>query len=310
MRRYLASSLASAAVAIVFSAGFAASPVYASQLLVTNGGVSVTSDDVEAERVARSGPPQLSMSLNASRQPAAAIVNQLYRRKMLADYARERNLENAPWVQARLHRAREEVLANVAVESKRAELLGQIPDVSKRAFELYQADPESFSLPTRVRVAHILLSPTPERCGEDLEAEVANLRDRILAGEAFTELAKAVSDDSATAKEDGELPWFGRGEMVPAFEKAAFALKNPGDLSAPVTTQYGVHLIQLLERQEGRQQSFDEVKPGLISRLKQEWIKAEMASWRSELLDPSKATVNEAALEAYLKSNGEAASRP
>ena len=109
--------------------------------------------------------------------------------------------------------------------------------------------------PYRAEVAarHILVSPdTPGGDGEanlvspdSARALVASLRDRVLGGEDFAALAREVSDDPGSGSRSGDLGTFGRRRMVAPFEEAAFALQNVGDLSEPVETQFGWHLIQL-----------------------------------------------------------------
>ena len=77
------------------------------------------------------------------------------------------------------------------------------------------------------------------------------LRERILAGEDFAALAAAYSDDSGSAANGGDLGWFGRGAMVAPFEEAAFSLPL-GEVSEPIKTDFGYHLIEVIERDEAR----------------------------------------------------------
>jgi len=99
------------------------------------------------------------------------------------------------------------------------------------------------------RIGWILLPVLPS--GPDLDAaisEMAGLRDRILAGESFEDLAAEYSDDGS-ASNGGSLGTFGPGDMVAAFEQAAYALE-PGEVSLPVVSPFGVHLIRLDARNE------------------------------------------------------------
>lgn len=89
-------------------------------------------------------------------------------------------------------------------------------------------------MPTQVRASHILVKT---------EAEVQKLQSELAGGAAFEALAKKVSQCPSGA-EGGDLGWFGRGMMVPSFEQAAFAMQV-GEVSAPVKTQFGYHLIKL-----------------------------------------------------------------
>lgn len=81
----------------------------------------------------------------------------------------------------------------------------------------------------------------------ETEAEAQDVLARLESGEDFAALAQEVSIDSGTADNGGDLGWFGRGRMVPEFEDAAFALE-PGEISQPVATAYGYHIIQVLDK--------------------------------------------------------------
>lgn len=102
-----------------------------------------------------------------------------------------------------------------------------------------------------VRVAHMLVTINPgaddagqQRAKARIDAAYARLR----SGEAFEKVVREVSDDATSKPNGGALPAFGTGKHVPAFEEAAFALTNPGDISAPVKTNYGWHILKLVER--------------------------------------------------------------
>lgn len=100
------------------------------------------------------------------------------------------------------------------------------------------------------------------------------LRERILAGEDFAALAQAYSDDRGSAVEGGDLGWFAKGTMVPEFDQAAFSLPI-GEVSEPIKTTYGYHLIEVLER--------DQARPKAEAQLKQENAQAFQA-WLDEQL--------------------------
>lgn len=95
-------------------------------------------------------------------------------------------------------------------------------------------------------------TPTPApRSEAEAIALATELRERILAGEKFEDIAAQYSDDTSNAQSGGDLGWFGRGAMVAAFEDAAFALPI-GQISEPITTSFGVHLIEVLEKDPAR----------------------------------------------------------
>ena len=103
-------------------------------------------------------------------------------------------------------------------------------------------------IPTQYEVSEVVIEPTISEAERDrVRGELAELRERILKGDKFSMLAKLYSQDPGSASKGGELGFFGRGRMVAEFEAAAFALK-PGEVSPIVETQYGFHIIQLIER--------------------------------------------------------------
>ena len=125
----------------------------------------------------------------------------------------------------------------------------------------------------QVHARHILIrfqgSQLPIKPGQkdlsDAEAlaKVQALKQRIQGGEDFAKVASQESDDTGSGANGGDLGTFRHGQMVPSFEQAAFALK-PGELSEPVKTQYGYHLIKVESRDN---RSFQEVRPDLERQL-------------------------------------------
>lgn len=118
-------------------------------------------------------------------------------------------------------------------------------------------------------------TPTPEPRNEEQTLALANeLRQRLLNGEDFAKLAAEYSDDPGSAAQGGDLGWFGRGRMVSPFEEAAFSLPV-GEISEPVKTDFGYHIIQVLER--------DSAHPKDENQLAQERIQA-FQTWLNEQL--------------------------
>ncbi|MBU0765269.1 MAG: peptidylprolyl isomerase, partial [Bacteroidetes bacterium] len=105
--------------------------------------------------------------------------------------------------------------------------------------------------PGQVRVAHIMvavpqgITPAEE---EKKKARIFEVNNKLKEGGDFHALALEYSDDKGTAKRGGELNWFGTGQMLPEFENTAFLLNSPGDISEPVRTSVGWHIIKLIEK--------------------------------------------------------------
>jgi len=225
------------------------------------GGATITADEVMAE--ARRLPPQAQAQTLGRPSGVAQLAQNLAFRRELARRAEAEGLQNDPKVAAALLLARERVLADAAL----AKVDGAAPDraaLERLARNQYDAAPEKFDTPEQVRVRHILVSAKacePEAKARELLAQARQ------PGADFAALAKANSDDPGSASRGGDLGFFGRGQMTAAFETAAFALKQPGDLSDVVKTEFGFHVIRLEERKPARKQSFEEVRDNLIRTL-------------------------------------------
>jgi peptidyl-prolyl cis-trans isomerase C len=131
------------------------------------------------------------------------------------------------------------------------------------AKKYYDARPDLFETEVLLTASHILKMAKTEEEFNRAEEQIIEIRKKIENGEAFVDLIKKESDDS---QNDGHLGTFGKGRMVPPFEKAAFALKV-GEISEPVKSQFGWHLIELHDRKEPEVTSFEEVKEKIIEYL-------------------------------------------
>ncbi|PWT98369.1 MAG: hypothetical protein C5B51_29455 [Terriglobia bacterium] len=142
----------------------------------------------------------------------------------------------------------------------------------------YNQNKEQYRTPDRVKVRHILLKTTEKPASEEpkIKARAEDLLKQIKAGGNFAELAKKNSEDTGSAQNGGELPdWVTKGQTVPEFEQAAFTMK-PGATSDLVKTQYGYHIIQVLQHEDARLRPFEEVKAELAKQFKKERVGDQM----------------------------------
>lgn len=136
----------------------------------------------------------------------------------------------------------------------------------------YDAHREDFRREAQVHARHILFRLSPQASSEEetrIRAQAEEVLLRVQAGEDFTTLASTFSDDPGPAQQGGDLGFFKRGAMVKAFEDAAFALQ-PGEVSGPVRTDFGYHLIKLEEVQEAGYTPLASVQEQLRERLTRE----------------------------------------
>ena len=148
----------------------------------------------------------------------------------------------------------------------------------------YSANQESYRVPARVKVRHILIeTPKPGADGkidqkgvDAARAKAMEVLKQAKATSDWTELAKKYSADPGSKDKGGELGWLGRGQTVPEFDKAAFA-QNKGQISDPVQTTFGFHIIQTEDKEDAHLKPLAEVRPALEEALKQDKVKAALA---------------------------------
>ncbi|HYS15845.1 MAG TPA: peptidyl-prolyl cis-trans isomerase [Candidatus Binatia bacterium] len=139
--------------------------------------------------------------------------------------------------------------------------------------KFYQEHLKEYESPRQVRAAHVLVR-VPETGGSEGEdkarAKVADVIRRAKAGADFGKLAQEVSEDPGSASRGGDIGLVSKGEMVPQFEQALFALKKGEVSPEPVRTPFGFHAIKVFEIQEGGRKPLKEVAPQIRSRLSAE----------------------------------------
>lgn len=146
----------------------------------------------------------------------------------------------------------EKVKANVLVQYSIKKLMGSIVVTEEDLKAYFDQNPEQFQSGEQVKASHILVSS---------EEEALKIQQEIQNGLSFEEAAKKYST-CPSKEQGGDLGSFSRGRMVPEFENAAFSM-NVGEVSAPVKTQFGYHLIQLVDHQSSAVQAFDTIKDQL-----------------------------------------------
>ena len=153
------------------------------------------------------------------------------------------------------------------------EVAKQFPVTDEDLRRAYNQNRDRYRLPERVHVRHILLKTTdkPKEELPKIKARAEDLLKQIKGGADFAELAKKNSEDPGSAVKGGDLDWIARGQTVKNFEDAAFSLK-PKEISNVITTEYGFHIIQVLEKEEPRVKPFEEVKAELATERRKQVV--------------------------------------
>jgi peptidyl-prolyl cis-trans isomerase C len=210
------------------------------------------------------------------------------RMKMLASAGMKAGLDKDPDVIQQLALMRENLVANAQLQQIEKSINVSEEELKKQ----YDAKKSEYE---QVSARHILIafkgSPAaqpgkPELTEEQAKAKAEALQKQIAGGASFEELAKKESDDVGSGARGGDLGEFGRGQMVPEFEKAAFEAKV-GDVTPVVRTQFGYHIIKV---EEHGSTPFEEVRPTLERTEKQTRVQAALEQMKTN----AKATFNDA----------------
>lgn len=132
----------------------------------------------------------------------------------------------------------------------------------------YQQNIAQYEVPNRVHVQHILLTTVGKTSAEveEIRQKAEDILKQVKKGGNFADLAKKYSEDPGSKDKGGDLGFITQGQTVPAFEKVAFSLQ-PGQVSDLVKTEYGFHIIKVLENEPAHTKSFEEVKDSLRAPL-------------------------------------------
>jgi len=159
----------------------------------------------------------------------------------------------------------------IDIDAMRAKVVIPPADIERE----YKNNEEQYSTPEQVRASHILLK-TEGKDDAAVKAKAEDLLKQARAGADFAELAKKNSEDEASAKNGGDLDYFGKGRMVPEFDAAVFAMQ-PGQISDLVKTQYGYHIIKLIDKKPATTRPLAQVRQQLNDQLAYQKAQAQAA---------------------------------
>lgn len=242
---------------------WAQTPSAAATPLAQGGGIAVTTADIEADAHMRM-PPEMQSMVLSNAKTVGQIASNMYVRRALAQQAAKLGLDKDAQIADQLQLARDKVMSDAMLARIDAQHAPSDKAALDQARSVYQAKPERFQVGEQVQARHILIAGTTPESKAQAEKLLAELK----GGADFAKLAQEHSADKGSAAKGGELGLFGKGRMVPEFEQAAFALKNKGDLSDLVKTQFGYHIIQLEAHKPAHTRAFDEVKDELVKEVR------------------------------------------
>jgi len=225
-RKFLFISIALIMILCAWNTGFAAEPE-GDGIIVKIENEIITEDEID--KLIESLDPQMAAMYNTP-EGRASIVEEIINARLFAIKGAEEGLDKSAEYLDDVERYKKHALMKVTVDK----MLENIEVTDDDAQKFYDENSAQFIQPEQIRASHILVSDDVE-----MEKVLAELK----AGEAFEDVAKKYST-CPSSENGGDLGFFGRGQMVPEFEKVAFEMEV-GKVSDPVTTQFGVHVIRV-----------------------------------------------------------------
>ena len=200
-----------------------------------------------------------AMMLYNSEQGRKMIIDEIISIRLFALDAENKKLDQTPEFQARILNVKRSMLAQELIK----EVLKDSAITEEDAKNFYAEHiNDYFTRPEQVHAKHILIS-------DDVNSQdnIIKIQDALKNNVPFEDLAQKYSLDPGSAQNGGDLGEFPRGMMVPEFEQVAFNLKNSGDISQPVKTQFGWHIIKLENKIPSGVVPFEDVKEQLMQEL-------------------------------------------
>lgn len=255
-------------IIFIFCMTFTACAEEESPVLATVNGKIITQADFDL--MIENIPPEKRMDP----QIRITLLDNMIKNELFVQKAQEANLDKDADIikKAELYKHKLMVQKYVEMDIKKA---ANIDDAKMQAY--YEANLQKFTQPEQVHAAHILVKD---------EATAKTVMEKIKSGEAFDALAKTYSTDSS-AQQGGDLGFFSKGRMVKPFEDSAFVLK-PGEISEIVKSEFGFHIIKVIEKKEQSAEPFEKVKPTIENYLMREFAKTYIEGRIKELQEAAK----------------------
>lgn len=258
-------TLALAAIAAALSAGSAFADG-ADTVLATIGNDKIVQADIDGVMASLSPQERAQYDNAAGRE---AILDSIIDLKVFARSAREQKLDSDERYKKAMASFEERLLATLAQEKLFAS--ASITPTEEEAKAYYDEHKEIFQVPASIRASHILIRADKNMPDKDQKA-AAKRASEILSDIqskkiTFEDAAKEYSADPGSRTRGGDLGFFTKGQMVPEFEKAAFALKKGEMTRKPIKSEFGYHIIKLTDTREANIRSFEEVKTDIINDL-------------------------------------------
>ena len=267
--------------------------VFAADLVSDNSHNKV--DNVDVDILLEVAPVKQQKGLLNNKKNLDKQLEQAYIKKVLAKMAKEEGLDKKPKNTARLQAIIDNALFMLKLDAVKH---SSKKDFTKYAKQLYHANKADYKVEERIDAAHILASNKKIKDEEAL-AKIKKIKKELAVGADFQELALRESDDKTVKKNKGELGKFTKKQLVKEFTNVAFTMKL-GEISEPVKTSFGYHIIKLNKKIPAGYLSFEEVKDKIINDLKEKDWEVRRANYYEQIKKDNKMEIDGKALDEYV----------
>ena len=240
------------------------------------GNTKITQADLEREI---KNLPEFAQKLFEGSGGKEKFLDELIKKELLYQEALKKGIDKDAEYQRKVEEFKKLTLIGQLLE-KEIETKAKVTDQDVKDY--YEKHKEELASVSQIRASHILVKT---------EEEAKKILERLKKGEDFAKIAKKSSIDPGSAKNSGDLGFFSSGQMVPEFEAAAARLKT-GEISEPVKTKFGYHIIKVTDKKMGKPVEFEKVKNVIFQRLSAEKQKEFFDSYIEDLKKSYKVEIN------------------
>lgn len=249
-------------------------------VLAKVGNAVITEADLERDLKSL---PDYAQQMFEDEKGREKFLDELVKKEMLYQEAQKKGIDKTPEFIKKVEEFKKLTLVSELLEK---EIMAKSKVSAQDVKEYYDKHKDDFATTTQIKASHILVKT---------EEEANKIEARIKKGEKFEEIAKKESIDKTSGKNGGDLGFFSKGQMVPEFEKAAAGLKK-GEISSPVKTSFGYHIIKVTDRKAGPVIEFERIKDLIAQRLSGEKQKEAFDNYVEDLKKSYPVEINKEAL--------------
>ncbi len=262
----------------------AASSLSLAATLATVDGTKITDEDVTNALMQATQGRLAQLPAQKQEQLKKQFLDELVMKQLIYKDAKKEGITNSKEYKEQLQKIIESIKKDLAIKLWQKKLFEGIKISDKELKEYYNKNKQEFMQKEAVHARHILVKSEEE--AKKIIQQLKGLKGEALK-QKFIELAKEKSTGPSGPK-GGDLGYFSKGQMVPAFEKAAFETPVGHITTEPIKTQFGYHIIYVEDKKQAVTKPFDEVKPYIEQRLKMEKFREVMQKRLQELKSKAK----------------------